>query len=120
MDWLGYAWKVLVNIFYCLVVLVVLFSSSDPFRREVFAVLGLIYTTMRSVAISQAITFAKVSYGLEKKIDHISYQVDSTFEKPDYVEANDLLKRVEAKLYIDIFGLAVISLLCFAAFFTAR
>jgi hypothetical protein len=120
MRWLSYVWKVLENLFYILVVVVVLLNIREPQQKEIMAVLGLIYTTIRSIASGQALSVISMVHVLDKKIDHIQYQVDPAFKKPDYQVTDDALSLAKVKIYIDMSGLSIISLICLFAFFTAR
>ena len=120
MKWLAYSAKVIANLFYIVVVLAVFATLRDPMEKEIIAVLGLIYTAMRSIAIGQAIGLVNALSIIDRKVDHIQYQVDSSYEKPDYAEADDLWSFGRRKLYIDIGGLSIISLICLYAFFSAR
>lgn len=116
----GYIWKVLVNIFYLLVVAAVLLSINDPSEKQIIAVLGLIYVTVRTQAIFQAIGTSTVVADFQRQIDQIRYHVDGTFDLPNREEEMALLNTQQAKLYIDAFFLSIISLACLAAFITAR
>lgn len=118
MRWLSYTWRVLVNLFYIAVVIAVLGSIRDSSHRQIIAVLGLVYTTVRSIAIGQAIGISSALNHLDKKIDHIQYQVDSTFEKPDYDDTNYFMNLTFSKLYIDAAGLSIVSLICLFVIFT--
>ena len=120
MRWLSYCWRVIVNLFYIAVVFSVLGTIREASQKEIIAVLGLIYTTMRSIAIGQAMSFLNTVHIMDKKIDHIQYQVDSSFEKPSYEETDDLISFTHKKLYIDMASLSIISRACLYAFFSAR
>lgn len=111
MKWIAFTWKVAINTTYVIVVIAVL-SASEPSNRQIIAVLGLIYAAIRSIAIGQAIGLTNALFYLEKKIDRIRYQVDSSFSEPDYAEAEETISFNSAKLYIDATGLGIISLIC--------
>ena len=53
MKWFGYIWRVAVNLFYLVVVAAVLFNLRDPSEKSIISVPGLLYVTIRSIAISQ-------------------------------------------------------------------
>src|SRR5438552_5675602 len=103
MKALGYTWRVLVNIFYLLVVGAVLTSISDPSEKQIIAVLGLIYVTIRTQAIFQGIGTSTVVADFQKQIDQIRYFVDGNFELPNRDRQIALLEAQQAKLFIDAF-----------------
>jgi hypothetical protein len=117
---LSYTWRVLVNIFYLAVVGVVLTSIRDPSEKSIVAVLGLIYVTLRSQAIFQAIATISIVPSFQKQIDQIQFRVDGTFEMPDRAEEYSSADTARIKLYIDGFFLGLISLVCLGVFFTAH
>jgi hypothetical protein len=98
----------------------VLTSISNPSERQIIAVLGLIYVTIRTQAIFQGIGTSTVVADFQKQIDQIRYFVDGNFELPNRDRQIALLEAQQAKLFIDAFFLSVISLACLVAFFTAQ
>jgi hypothetical protein len=83
-------------------------------------VLGLIYVTLRSQAIFQAVATMGIVASFQKQIDQIQYRVDGTFDPPDRGKEFSLADTARLKLYIDGFFLGLISLVCLAVFFTAH
>jgi hypothetical protein len=120
MKALGYTWRVLINFFYLLVVGAVLTSISNPSEKQIIAVLGLVYVTIRTQAIFQGIGTSTIVADFQKQIDQIRYFVDGNFELPNRDRQIALLEARQAKLFIDAFFLSVISLACLVAFFAAQ
>jgi hypothetical protein len=120
MKWLGYIWRVAVNLFYLLIVAAVLSGIRDPSEKSIISVLGLLYVTIRSIGISQGLASMGVIAAFQRQIDQIQFRVDGTFEMPDRTEELAYVETVRNKLYIDSFFLALITLICLFAFFTAH
>lgn len=120
MKWLGYSWRVLVNLFYLAIVGLVLIGISNPMEKSIISVLGMLYVTIRSIAIGQALMAMGTLTLLQNQIDQIRYHVDHSFEIPDHTEVLDTANRTRVKLYIDGCFLALTSLSCLVAFFTAH
>jgi len=117
---LGYSWSVALNLFYLLVVVIVLIDIKDASERAILSALGLIYVLIRSVAISQSIAYANIIAAFEARLDQIQYRVDGTFEMPDHREARAALDHQHVKLYIDALFLGLVSIACLWSFFTAH
>src|SRR6476646_2228398 len=83
MRWLGYAWRVIVNLFYLLVVIGVLIGISNPMEKSVVSVLGILYVAIRSVGIGNAMGMGIMAMSLQDQMDRFRYQMDSSFEMPD-------------------------------------
>jgi hypothetical protein len=120
MKWLGYIWRVAVNLFYLLVVAAVLSGIRDPSEKSIISVLGLLYVTIRSIAISQGLASMGIIGAFQRQIDQIQFRVDGTFEMPDRSDELEQVEIVRVKIYIDGFFLAIISLVCLYSFFTAH
>jgi hypothetical protein len=117
---LGYIWRVAVNLFYLLVVGIVLAGIRDPSEKAIVSVLGLLYVTIRSLAIGQGLAAMLLTTSFQNQIDQIRHRVDGTFEIPNRSEEEAATGRMQTKFYIDGFFLAIISLVCLYAFFTAH
>jgi hypothetical protein len=117
---LSYSWSVSVNLFYLVVVLVVLFNTKDASERAILSALGMIYVLIRSIAIGQSIAYANIMAAVEARLDQIQYRVDGTFEMPDHREARSALDHQHTKLYIDAMFLGLVSIACLWSFFTAH
>jgi hypothetical protein len=65
---LGYVWRVLINVFYVAVVLYVFDKLQGRSEAIIMAVLGLIYVTIRSIAISQGMGLANALKVIEADI----------------------------------------------------
>jgi hypothetical protein len=121
MKALGYAWRVLVNLFYVAIVLYVFEKLHGRHETTILvAVLGLIYVTIRSIAIGQAHGAAVLAKGLTVELMRIRELLrDETIEGrrlafKDDVEVAD---RMINKAYIDGFFLAIVSLICLLMLF---
>ena len=120
MKWFGYIWRVAVNLFFLVVVAAVLFDLRDPSEKSIISVLGLLYVTIRSIAISQGLASMGVISAFQRQIDQIHFRVDGTFEMPDQNNQLEQVEIIKVKIYIDSFFLAIISLVCLYSFFTAH
>jgi hypothetical protein len=114
---LGYAWRILTNIFYIAVVLYV-FDQLHGHSEAIImvAVLGLIYVTIRSIAISQGI-------GLTSESDLIRLRElardEHARERWDASKAeSEVLNRARNKLLIDGFFLSIVSIICLVVLFS--
>ena len=120
MRWLGYIWRVIVNLFYLVVVAAVLIGISNPMEKAIISVLGILYVTIRSVGIGTAMGMTGMALSLQHQIDAIRYAVDNSFEIPDGQDETEAVEFMRNKLYIDAFFQGLISLGCLWAFFTAH
>jgi branched-subunit amino acid ABC-type transport system permease component len=119
---LGYAWQVAVNLLYLAIIAFVLNRTSqlDPKLTIVIATLGLLYVTIRGIAMSQAFAFAPALLGIAKSLDELkgrSGKRQATSE--DYAIAEGQLKRGRIKFYIQSLFLSLTSLMCIYAIYTA-
>lgn len=115
----AYTWRIAVNIFYVIVVIVVLMDIKNPSEKAIVSVLGLIYVLIRSQAILQAISDSTVMAAIGERLDQIYYHIDHSFEMPDAKAAKAAIETAHIKLYIDGVFLSFISIACLWAFFTA-
>ncbi len=120
MRWLGYLWRVAVNLFYLLVVFGVLIGIRDPMEKSIISVLGIIYVAVRGAGIGNGLALIGTATQLQEQIDGIRYAIDSSFEMPDRREELSAIEFARNKLYIDMFFLSLTSLLCLWQFFTAH
>ncbi len=121
MKALGYTWRVLQNIAYLGVVLWVFNGLGS--RRDasaIIAVLGLIYVSMRSVAIGQAMAISHIAFVADRhllRIRHLLQDDDAVPIAEQLPEVMDRWSRERAKLYIDSVFLAIIGLFCLLILF---
>ena len=121
MKWLGYFWRVAVNGFYLFIVFYVLDKLDRRPEIITVAVLGLIYVTIRTIAIGQTVFHLHNYTQIAKSVLYLRSLVnDPTYEenKLDWEQAEARVPTVVAKLYIDGFFLSVISLLCLVVLFS--
>jgi len=119
MRWLGYLWTVAVNCFYLFVVLYVFGKLGKRPEVVTVAILGLIYITIRSIAIWQALD----SIGLFTQVNKQLLYVRKLLNDPTYEENERAWNEAEnatsyATLYIDGFFLWLISMICLLVLFT--
>jgi hypothetical protein len=119
----GYAWQVITNLFYLAVIAFVLNRTSqlDPKLTIIVATLGLIYVTIRGLAMSQTLAFTPALLGIARGIDELKAlgggKRDATSQ--DYVAAIAQLKRSRTKVYIQSLFLSLTSIICLFAIYTA-
>jgi len=75
MRWLGYLWCMVVNLFYLLLVFVVLFGLREPMEKTIISVLGIIYVTVRGIGITNGLALMTISAHFQEQIDRIRYAV---------------------------------------------
>ena len=118
----GYAWLVVTNLLYLAIIAFVLSRTRelDPKLTIVIATLGLVYVTVRGLAMSQAITFAPALMGIAKSLDELKGRGGKRLgTSEDYAVAEAQLKRGQIKVYIQSLFLSLTSLICLYALFTA-
>ena len=69
----GYAWLVITNLLYLAIIAYVLDRTNqlDPKLTIVIATLGLVYVTIRGLAMSQFLAFAPALVGIAKSLDEL-------------------------------------------------
>jgi hypothetical protein len=116
MKALGYTWRVLVNLFYVALILYVFDKLNGRHEITVLvAVLGLIYVTIRSIALSQGHSFIEITKGLRGELLRIRELLHDEFvehHKRELTEALEVVDRAMIKGYIDGFFLGIVSLIC--------
>jgi hypothetical protein len=121
MRWFGYLWTVAVNCFYLFVILYV-FDKLDR-RPEVIpvAVLGLLYVTIRSIAIGQALSSIELFAQINKQLLYVRKLLnDPHYEENQrsWIEAEQKTSPQIIKVYISSFFLLLISLVCMLVIFS--
>jgi hypothetical protein len=118
---LGYTWRIIGNVFYVLVVLFVFAHIAERDIKIVVAVLGLIYVTIRWIALGQFFAYAPMLIGLVKSVDELKEAagIPRLGTAEEYEEVDAQLKTTKVKAYIDGVFLSVISLICLFALFSA-
>ena len=118
----GYAWQIVTNLLYLAIVALVLSRTSelDPKLTIVIATLGLIYVTVRGLAMSQSLAFTPVLLGIAKALDELKGRGGKRLAtSEEYVMAEAQLKRGRIKFYIQSLFLSLTSLICLFAIYTA-
>jgi hypothetical protein len=123
MGSLGYTWRVLLNVFYVAVVLFVFDKLQG--RSEVIitvAILGLIYVTIRSIAISQGMGLANALKVIESDLIRLRELVRDEHASDRWEASNadsKALSRERYKLFIDGLSLSVVSIICLWVLFVS-
>jgi hypothetical protein len=97
---LGYLWRVVSNLIQLLVVLYIFSKLKTPFEVIVVAVLGLIYTTVRTMGFGNFIAFTNLGKGLDQEFIRLRRLLgDQTVQEheAEVSEQNKRLKRLAAK-----------------------
>jgi hypothetical protein len=95
-------------------------SHLDPKLTVVIATLGLIYVTIRGLAMSQFFAFAPALLGIAKSLDELKGRGGKRLATSDeYVVAEAQLKRGQSKFYIQSVFLSLTSLICLFAIYVA-
>ena len=117
----SYTWRVVVNVFYVLVVLFVFAHIEGRDTKIIVAVLGFLYVTIRGIAIGQFFGYAPMLISLVKSVDELKEAAGiPRVGMPEEYEAVDaLLARTRVKTYIDGAFLSLIGLMCLFALFSA-
>jgi hypothetical protein len=117
---IGYAWRVLINIFYIAVILYVFDKLQRRPEIVTVAVLGLIYVTIRTIAIGQAIGLFNALKIIEADIVQIRELLKDEHAADRWEAAkadSKVLERTRNKLYIDGFFLSIVSIICLLVLF---
>jgi uncharacterized membrane protein len=91
MRWLGYFWRVTVNCFYIFIILLVFDKLYHKPEAVTVAVLGLIYVTIRSIAIGQHMGFVQTMFALDRQVLNIRRLLND----PGYEEMKDAVQETE-------------------------
>jgi branched-subunit amino acid ABC-type transport system permease component len=92
----------------------------DPKLTIVIATLGLVYITIRGLAMSQALAFAPELLGIAKSLGELKGRGGKRLAtSEDYAAAEVQLKRGQIKFYIQSLFLSLTSLICLFAIYTA-
>jgi hypothetical protein len=118
----GYAWQIGVNLVYLAIIAFVLDRTHqlDPKLTIVIATLGLIYVTVRGLAMLQAMALFPTLLGIAKSLDDLKGRGGKRIETPEgYAIVEAQLKRGKIKFYIQSVFLSLTSLICLFAIYTA-
>jgi hypothetical protein len=118
---LGYAWRVLINMFYVVVVLYVFDKlHGRPEAIITVAVLGLIYVTIRSIAIWQGIGLTSGLKAIESdliRLRELAHDEHARSRWDASKAESEVVSRVHNKLLIDGFFLSIVSIICLFVLF---
>jgi hypothetical protein len=119
---LGYTWRVLVNVFFVAVVLYVFDKLHGRTETITVAVLGLVYVTIRSIAIGQGLGLSNTFKIMDADFARIRELLGDEQHAHDRKEAaktgSKSLDRERSKLiFIDGIFLSIISIICLLVLF---
>lgn len=118
MKIVAYIWRVLVNLFYLVVVMYALDKLHDRTETLIISTLGPIYVTIRTIAWGQFMGMLATNLALQVQLDTIQARLDGTFDPiMPAKEITALQKSWQVKWIIDSIFLAIISLFCALTFF---
>jgi hypothetical protein len=112
---LGYVWRIATNVIQLLIVLYVFYYLNERFEIIVIAVLGLIYTVIRSIAWGLLITFNNLAQQLEREFLNLQRLLGDHSAEERATEAREQAKLVDRaimKTYIDGFFISVTWIVC--------
>jgi len=118
---LSYGWYVATRLFYLAVIYYVFDHLYERFEKIVVAILGILYVSQRTIAVSQGDLFTRV--GIE--LDNIQEKVKEIAEPGYYrrtAETSEIMKMVstqQTKLAVESVFLGIVSLLCLYELFVA-
>jgi hypothetical protein len=118
---LSYGWYVATRLFYLAVIYYVFDHLYERFEKIVVAILGVLYVSQRTIAVSQGDLFTRV--GIE--LDNIQEKVKEIAEPGYYrrtAETSEIMKMVstqQTKLAVESVFLGIVSLLCLYELFVA-
>jgi hypothetical protein len=118
---LTYIWWVLINIFYIAIILYVFDKLHGQTEVITVAVLGLIYVTIRSIAIGQAMGLANALKIIEADLIRVRELLGDEYaggRSEAAKEDSEALSRVRNKVYIDGFFLWIVGLICLLVLFS--
>ena len=112
---LAYLWRIAMNLIMLAIVVGILSRVHDRFETIVVAILGLLYVTIRTIAFGQALMFTQLAIGIDSDFSRIrrllgDESVDEHQKEVTELKAN--FDRRMGRAYVDIFFLAIISLIC--------
>jgi hypothetical protein len=118
---IGYAWRVLINVFYVGVVLYV-FDKLQGRSEAIItvAVLGLIYVTIRSTAIGQGIGLTSGLKVIEADVIRLRELAHDEHARSRWNASKTesvVINRERNKLFIDGFFLSIVSIICLVVLF---
>jgi hypothetical protein len=123
MKALGYAWRVLVNLFYVAIVLYVFEKLHGRHETTILvAVIGLVYVAIRGIAIAEAHVLIGIAKDLAGQLIRVRELLHDKLVEDDKLKFEEqeqvMMDRVLTKLRIDGLFLGVVSLICLLVLFT--
>jgi hypothetical protein len=115
LSFLAYVWRVLVNLIMLLVLGGVIHEAHSPFEITVVASLGLIYVTIRSIGIGQAMMFVNFATGVDTEFTRIRRlfgDPDIDQHEEDASALRKLVRRRMGRFYVDVAFLSIAFFIC--------
>lgn len=120
LKWLRYTWRLLLNLFYSVVISFVFMSIHNDQTQITVAIGGLLWVAIRSSAIGQWFGTSLTLSALAKELDEINRRLKGQLiDKASFAQADEVLMYHQVKMMIDGCFLGLISLICLFQFFTA-
>lgn len=118
--WLG-IWRTLVQLFYIVVVILILSSLHGRLELLVVSLFGLVYTLTRSIAIGQMMSFSAFCAALQKELNTLRAAVDQEyFHDPSTdAEAHERIRETNKKFWFELGGIGIIAPICLIGVFVS-
>lgn len=104
-------WRSAVQLFYLGVVLAVFSSVHTPMAQLMTALSGIVYVTVRTAQLSQALYFQGVFSSIILLLDEIKCKISDS-APVDFAEVEQKQKDGKIKVYFDMAGLAAVFIVC--------
>jgi hypothetical protein len=117
MNAAAYIWRGLVNCFYLGVIVYVFDNIKDKDTSIIIAVLALLYTTMRTIAGGQALTFLAMGKALHEEFADLKVKMGY---EPVPISDDDaaVVRKAQVKIWIDLVALSITSLVALVVLFS--
>lgn len=110
MRLLRITWGIFINLIALFVVFVVFSRFHDPFQVTAIAILGMIYVTIRSIAIGRL--FQQMEFGRALQIELNDLRHALGYDPRDLHEADEVTRPLRTRAWIDIAFLSIIQIFC--------
>src|SRR5271169_835997 len=116
-----WAWRIAANVFYLLVVWYVLDQLRGGPEKITVPVLGVIYVTIRTIGYGNAYFSMKLALVLDDMNNKLNRLIDPGYQRDseELKEARRIMEANQARSYVDLASLGLISLMCLWYLFNA-
>jgi hypothetical protein len=113
-DVAKWTWRIAANVFYLLVVWYVLNQLRGGPEKIIVPILGLIYVRIRSIECGNAYIGLQLALVLNDMDSKLNKLIDPEYQQDmeELRENRRVMGSVQARSYLDLAGLGLISLLC--------